>query len=1361
LKLNSQSIHLNKSQLMKKALLSLLCLLTTTIGAFATTKTVTDELDVAKLSVSTGYKEYTATTDNATYKTYAYNSSGIQLNNSSYKCGFVVTKSPGKIVKLEVTVSTYKATMTVYGSNTAYSAVSDLYSTNTAGTSIGTMEKATTYTYTVADGTLGDYQYIGIANSGKSANKISSIKITYEVETLPSAELSFATNSYNLTVGTGAYNTFTGQTLINPNSVSNITYSSDNTDLATVDETTGTVNLVADAYGTATITATFSGSESFASSKTSYTINVVDPNVATATFDFENNSYGYQRQTGNSSTYEETMTMLEEPVTITYTKGTGSGARFWSDGLRLYTGSCTISVPDEYNITNVVLTNATEGAYSLEGTKCIAGENTWTGTSKAITITNITSGKAISKVVVDYRKEKAVSIPTIHVDADNNKATIEIPEGTEVWYTTDGTTPSNSSDESNTSTKYTEGDAIAITHSMTSISAIAYDETGTASKVTTESVSYKSSIETPIITTNGNQVTITATDGLTVYYTTDGTTPSNESIEYTEPFEITADCTIKVIAYSNDDISTVQSTTVTFCKVATPTFAPTTGYVVSGNTVTIACATEGATIYYILNDGDAQEYTEGIVITTATTIKAWATATDIHYATSDTVEKQFSLAEITATTIDFTDQGWSDGAELTNVSLTKYEPYTITFAKNSASTATKYYSTGGVRLYNNTNGGSINIAVNTDASDATIQSISIDEYDTGKATATVTIAADGKSAKVQNCDSSTQLRISKITINSLGAVVENQVSSVSFDPQSNTVLETGSVITFTSNTEGATIEYNTTAADANDEAWIEGNEVTLPTAGTVTIYARAKKDGMVTSKIKSASYTVIEPLVATSIAELIEKANQYITMPVTVNMPLTVGYTRSNKKAAYVTDGTSWIQISDDSESLSYSKGDVIPAGWRAKYQLSNSYTHQLLPYTYPEAATATNALTLSEVKFSDLTTADANKVVMVNTITFSEATSSKYNTDFTGVDADNATVTFNNAFTVASVEAGTYNIEAAVYAYTNGTIKLNPISYTPCATADTEVSTETTFDFSASSSMAKNNVTLDFTGEYDAEYGAYLASGDGINDITAFTDTDETMGIKSIKITVKNPTENEDFAHQFEESNNSYLLTMINYTAQDGSVTTDYAQNVGQFAIDNDGNLNWSATDAKTVLKSFTFTPDNQVVISKIDITLDYTPATILNYAVSDQVVSFSTLKRHKVWYHKITTPSNRESQNVSPRDLGSAVDNVTRFSEVTDNTDGWSITQGNQYTCDLSQADITTGESYMIKVTNGTTTYYTAVGYNADGAVVTGLENVVENVANSTDEWYTLQGVRVANPAAGIYLHRIGNRVEKVVVK
>jgi hypothetical protein len=395
-----------------------------------------------------------------------------------------------------------------------------------------------------------------------------------------------------------------------------------------------------------------------------------------------------------------------------------------------------------------------------------------------------------------------------------------------------------------------------------------------------------------------------------------------------------------------------------------------------------------------------------------------------------------------------------------------------------------------------------------------------------------------------------------------------------------------------------------------------------------------------------------------------------------------------------------------------------------------------LLPYTYPEAATATNALTLSEVKFSDLTTADANKVVMVNTITFSEATSSKYNTDFTGVDADNATVTFNNAFTVASVEAGTYNIEAAVYVYTNGTIKLNPISYTPCATADTEVSTETTFDFSASSSMAKNNVTLDFTGEYDAEYGAYLASGDGINDITAF-------------------------AHQFEESNNSYLLTMINYTAQDGSVTTDYAQNVGQFAIDNDGNLNWSATDAKTVLKSFTFTPDNQVVISKIDITLDYTPATILNYAVSDQVVSFSTLKRHKVWYHKITTPSNSESQNVSPRDLGSAVDNVTQFSEVTDNTDGWSITQGNQYTCDLSQADITTGESYMIKVTNGTTTYYTAVGYNADGAVVTGLENVVENVANSTDEWYTLQGVRVANPAAGIYLHRIGNRVEKVVVK
>lgn len=52
-------------------------------------------------------------------------------------------------------------------------------------------------------------------------------------------------------------------------------------------------------------------------------------------------------------------------------------------------------------------------------------------------------------------------------------------------------------------------------------------------------------------------VTITAEDGLKVYYTLDGTEPTNASTEYTAPFELTATTTVKAVAYDGDKASAV------------------------------------------------------------------------------------------------------------------------------------------------------------------------------------------------------------------------------------------------------------------------------------------------------------------------------------------------------------------------------------------------------------------------------------------------------------------------------------------------------------------------------------------------------------------------------------------------------------------------------------------------------------------------------------------------------------------------------------------------------------------------------------------------------------------------------------
>lgn len=69
-------------------------------------------------------------------------------------------------------------------------------------------------------------------------------------------------------------------------------------------------------------------------------------------------------------------------------------------------------------------------------------------------------------------------------------------------------------------------------------------------------------VATPVISGEADflentTVTITAEEGLEVYYTLDGTNPTKASIKYTAPFELTATTTVKAIAYNGDKASAV------------------------------------------------------------------------------------------------------------------------------------------------------------------------------------------------------------------------------------------------------------------------------------------------------------------------------------------------------------------------------------------------------------------------------------------------------------------------------------------------------------------------------------------------------------------------------------------------------------------------------------------------------------------------------------------------------------------------------------------------------------------------------------------------------------------------------------
>lgn len=80
----------------------------------------------------------------------------------------------------------------------------------------------------------------------------------------------------------------------------------------------------------------------------------------------------------------------------------------------------------------------------------------------------------------------------------------------------------------------------------------------------------------PVITPDGGtfsepqEVTITAGEGCTIYYTLDGSDPTDASTQYTAPITISESCTVKAIAYNDDDnASKVVSADFTF--ITTPT----------------------------------------------------------------------------------------------------------------------------------------------------------------------------------------------------------------------------------------------------------------------------------------------------------------------------------------------------------------------------------------------------------------------------------------------------------------------------------------------------------------------------------------------------------------------------------------------------------------------------------------------------------------------------------------------------------------------------------------------------------------------------------------------------------------------
>jgi hypothetical protein len=229
--------------------------------------------------------------------------------------------------------------------------------------------------------------------------------------------------------------------------------------------------------------------------------------------------------------------------------------------------------------------------------------------------------------------------------------------GAAIYYTTNGTTPTTSS------TKYTG--AISVTASET-IEAIAVASGSTNSAVATAAYTIASVLPTPTFSPvagtymTAQSVTISdGSSGATVYYTTNGTTPTTSSTKYTGAISVSASETIKAIAvasgYTNSAVATAAYTISVGTVAATPTFSPTPGTYLPAQSVTINDSTAGAVIYYTTNGTtpttSSAKYTGPLNVSITQTIKAIAVASG--YTNSAVATGAYTITTPTAATPTF------------------------------------------------------------------------------------------------------------------------------------------------------------------------------------------------------------------------------------------------------------------------------------------------------------------------------------------------------------------------------------------------------------------------------------------------------------------------------------------------------------------------------------------------------------------------------------------------------------------------------------------------------------------------------------------------------------------------------------
>ena len=254
---------------------------------------------------------------------------------------------------------------------------------NTSANSDWTKTSKVTFT-PAADGESG---VIEISVSSVKAGYICALEIdTYEDgpgKTPTTLSWSAPTATVDLTSEVKEFPTLTKD----PASITGITYTSSNADVATVNEATGEITLVA--CGQTTIKAAYAGDDTYASSSATYTLRVVDNSIAAGEYTIPlNNWFWATNHNGSFNVEKEKLKLQGQQNGISISLGNVNSTNAYVDDNETRTYSSyimTVNAPEGYVLKKIVFVGTTWQSSTLNASAGNMGaQKIWSGNVSSV-----------------------------------------------------------------------------------------------------------------------------------------------------------------------------------------------------------------------------------------------------------------------------------------------------------------------------------------------------------------------------------------------------------------------------------------------------------------------------------------------------------------------------------------------------------------------------------------------------------------------------------------------------------------------------------------------------------------------------------------------------------------------------------------------------------------------------------------------------------------------------------------------------------------------------------------------------------------------------------------------------------------